>query len=238
MPIYSIQGPDGRTYSIEGPPGATREQVIAQIQAQMQPQQPAQPPEEMGLLDMTGRAFTRGVKQLGSTLGDVLPAMIGSAVGADEFAKRQMEEAAATQKEIQEKYAPRYKSYRDIEGLGDVLPYILETGVEQIPNVASVLVPGGVAGLGGRAIAGRAATEAVVSRAAAKGLEGEAAAQFAGRTAGAVAAKELAGQKVGQAAGVYLGGKKRQLHQSSKDVFHQRGSKDDQTQSCLYSGTA
>lgn len=31
MPIYSIRGPDGRTYSIEGPAGASREQVIAKI---------------------------------------------------------------------------------------------------------------------------------------------------------------------------------------------------------------
>ncbi len=38
MPLYSIQGPDGRTYELEGPEGATREQVIAAIQAQMQGQ--------------------------------------------------------------------------------------------------------------------------------------------------------------------------------------------------------
>ena len=55
MPLYSIQGPDGRTYSIEGPPGATREQVIRAIQARMQePAQaitapPAPQPEESGI---------------------------------------------------------------------------------------------------------------------------------------------------------------------------------------------
>ena len=38
MPLYSIQGPDGRTYELEGPEGATRDQVIAAIQAQMQGQ--------------------------------------------------------------------------------------------------------------------------------------------------------------------------------------------------------
>ena len=38
MPLYSIQGPDGKTYELEGPKGATREQVIAAIQAQMQGQ--------------------------------------------------------------------------------------------------------------------------------------------------------------------------------------------------------
>lgn len=56
MPLYSIQGPDGRTYSIEGPPGATREQVIQAIQARMQePAQtitapPVPQPEQSGVL--------------------------------------------------------------------------------------------------------------------------------------------------------------------------------------------
>jgi len=34
MPIYSIKGPDGKTYSLEGPAGATREQVIQEIKKQ------------------------------------------------------------------------------------------------------------------------------------------------------------------------------------------------------------
>ena len=216
-----VRMPDGTIIS-GVPDNITKSELLRRYESYQKTQQP-EPTKDTGLLDMTGRAFTRGVKQLGSTLGDVLPAMVGSAVGADEFAKRQMEEAAATQKEIQEKYAPRYKSYRDVEGIGDVLPYILETGVEQIPNIASVLVPGGVAGLGGRAIAGRAATEAVASRAAAKGLEGEAAAQFAGRTAGAVAAKELAGQKVGQAAGVYLGSYALNSPEIFQNIFEETG---------------
>ena len=33
MPLYSIEGPDGKTYKIEGPENATREQVIQAIQA-------------------------------------------------------------------------------------------------------------------------------------------------------------------------------------------------------------
>jgi hypothetical protein len=44
MPLYSIKGPDGKTYSIQGPAGASREQVIQAIQEkQSQPQQPQQP---------------------------------------------------------------------------------------------------------------------------------------------------------------------------------------------------
>ena len=39
MPIYSIKGPDGKTYSLEGPAGATREQVIQEIKKQQYNQQ-------------------------------------------------------------------------------------------------------------------------------------------------------------------------------------------------------
>ena len=45
MPLYSIQGPDGKTYSIEGPAGATREQVIQAIQARLQQPIPAAAPQ-------------------------------------------------------------------------------------------------------------------------------------------------------------------------------------------------
>ena len=45
MPTYEIQGPDGKTYSIDGPEGASREEVIAAIQARMQAQ-PAAPKAE------------------------------------------------------------------------------------------------------------------------------------------------------------------------------------------------
>jgi len=37
MPLYQIQGPDGKTYEIEGPAGATRDQVIQAIMAKMPP---------------------------------------------------------------------------------------------------------------------------------------------------------------------------------------------------------
>jgi hypothetical protein len=160
-----------------------------------------QPPEEMGLLDMTGRALARGTKQLGVTFGDIIPAMAAKAVGADEYAQRQMEEAAASQKEIQEKYAPRYESYRNVQGLGDVLPYLLEAGVEQIPNVATVLIPGGAAGMAGRAVAGRMAAE--------KGAE--------------VLAKQALGQKAGQAAGVYLGSYALNSPEIFQNVFQETG---------------
>jgi len=196
-----VQMPDGTIIS-GVPDNITKSELLRRYSAYQKTQEEPEPTKDTGLLDMTGRAVMRGVKQLGSTFGDVIPAMAASAVGEDEYAKRQMEEAAATQKEIKEKYAPRYESYRDVKGLGDVLPYILETGAEQVPNIASVLLPGGVAGMGGRALAGRTATEALAARAAEKGMTEEAAANLAARV---LPKAERTGQQFGQAAGVYLG---------------------------------
>ena len=82
MPLYSIQGPDGRTYSIEGPPGATREQVIQAIQARMQdaPQTvtapPVPQPEQSGffrqILDVpvqVSRGMVGGIRMLADVFG-------------------------------------------------------------------------------------------------------------------------------------------------------------------------
>jgi hypothetical protein len=66
-----------------------------------------------------------------------LPALAGSAVGADDYAKRQLQEAAQTQKEIQESYAPEVKSYKEATTPGKMGTYALESFLEQVPNVLS-----------------------------------------------------------------------------------------------------
>jgi hypothetical protein len=38
MPTYTITAPDGRTFTVEAPEGATREEALARVQAQYQPQ--------------------------------------------------------------------------------------------------------------------------------------------------------------------------------------------------------
>ena len=155
---------------------------IAEDAASIEPPDAA-PTKDTGFFDMTGRAVVRGAKQTGSLLADVLPAMAAKAVGADEYAARQMAEAEETQKEIAQKYAARYGQLSDVKGLGDVLPFIAETVAEQIPNLATAVVPGaGGAAIGARMAAGQAAktlgareaTEASARYAALKGAQGAA----------------------------------------------------------------
>jgi len=155
---------------------------IAEDAASIEPPD-AEPTKDTGFFDMTGRAIVRGAKQTGSLLADVLPAMAAKAVGADEYAARQMAEAEETQKEIAQKYAARYGQLSDVKGIGDVLPFIAETVAEQIPNIATAVVPGaGGAAIGARMAAGQAAktlatreaTEAGARYAALKGAQGAA----------------------------------------------------------------
>ena len=120
-----------------------------------------QPTKDTGITDMISRAVSRGVLQTGSALGDVLPAVAASAVGADEYARRQMAEAGETQKEIEQKYGARYKQLSDVKGVGDYVPFALETIAEQAPNLLTALIPGvGGGALAARGVAGMAAKEA------------------------------------------------------------------------------
>lgn len=148
---------------------------------------------DYGVLGSFTRGVSRGAKQLGSEFGDVIPAMIGSALGADEYAQRQMEEYAQTQAEIERLNPAQFQSRKDVKGPLSGLKYGLETIGEQVPNIASALIPGGV----GRVIGGAAA-----KRAALAGVE-EYAAQEAALMGAAesIAAKKALGQNVG----VYLG---------------------------------
>ena len=52
-------------------------------------------------------SIKRGAAQTGVLLGDILPSMVGRAVGADEYAAQQMQEAAQSQEEIAKKYPGR-----------------------------------------------------------------------------------------------------------------------------------
>ena len=130
-----------------------------------------QPTKDTGITDMISRAVSRGVLQTGSALGDVLPALAASTVGADEYARKQMAEAAETQKEIEQKYGARYKSLSDVKGIGDYVPFALETVAEQVPNMLTALVPGvGGGALAARGVAGMAAKEAAKRVAVGQGV--------------------------------------------------------------------
>jgi hypothetical protein len=152
------------------------------------------------------RAVIRGGKQVSSAFGDIIPAMAASAVGATDYAKKQMEEAAATQEEIANRFAPEVQSYKEVQGPMSALKYGVETFGEQLPNIATALIPGGVG--------------AAVGRRAAMGALG---ATELGELTAEQAASVAAKQQLGQNVGIYLGSYSQNAPEVFQNIYEQTG---------------
>ena len=105
-------------------------------------------------------SIKRGARGVASLATDILPAMVGKATGNEEYAQKQLKEAAAYQKETARLYPAEIESYKDIKGVGDALTYVKEAIGEAIPSLIPSLVTGGAAG-----IAARGATAAAMQTA-------------------------------------------------------------------------
>lgn len=163
---------------------------------------------ERGLGTLLGHGAMRGTKQLGSALFDVLPAMGASALGFEDYAKKQLLEAADTQAEIERNYPAQFKSYTEIGSPYEALQYGAETLGELAPTALGAMIPGGIAGGIGRAAATRGALAAA---------ESVGPLSLAGREAAQVAAKK-AGEEAGRTAmygGLFLGS----FAQNAPEVF-------------------
>jgi len=175
MAIYTAILPNGQPYQVQGPEGASAEDIQAaglQLYAQTNPAPYVDSGERnYSLGTAASKGLSRGTERIKSAFGDVIPAMVGSAIGADEFAERQMQEARASEGLIQRKYAPQIKSYKDVDGVGSAIKFGAETVFEQIPNLATMLVPGLAAPQVARIGAGRlAAAELAKRQTAAQGI--------------------------------------------------------------------
>jgi hypothetical protein len=91
MPIYSVQGPDGRIYDVEGPAGASEAQILGAVRRQFLTT-PAPAPEKKGsALGDIARSF--GLGAVGSTEA------LASAAGADNAAARALGRAGESLQE-------------------------------------------------------------------------------------------------------------------------------------------
>ena len=150
MPTFTVQLQDGSKYDVEAPEGTTDAQAYQYALSQVPPATP-----ELGLIDTFGGGVSRGLSRLGSTFTDIIPAMVGSAVGADEYAQEQFAEAAEKQR-ISELLNPtQFASYKDVEGIGDFTRFVGETIGEQVGNlgltVGTALTGGALAPVAGAA---------------------------------------------------------------------------------------
>jgi len=109
-------------------------------------QQNEEPKGESGFIP----SIKRGGRGIASLATDIIPAMVGKATGNEEYAQKQLKEAAAYQKETARLYPAEIESYKDIKGVGDALTYVKEAIGEAIPSLIPSLVTGGAAGFAAR----------------------------------------------------------------------------------------
>lgn len=219
MPKYIIRTPYGKSYTVNTPEGATEDDAVNYVYKKLGILQEmplldegpsaeefiASAPVERGFGRSLSRAGSRGFSRIGSMFTDIIPAVMGSAVGADEYARQQMEEAAAKEAELQRYNPPQFPSFKDVQGPGDILPFIGETLGEQGANIAAAIGTGGVGSFAGRTIARRAAQKQLDDLVAAQVAKRTAAGPAWMRGAPAPAVEEAAKATVARRAPSFLG---------------------------------
>jgi rRNA maturation endonuclease Nob1 len=213
MPIYKVGTPDGKVHKFEGPEGLSQDQVLEQANFKLSQGAAEQVQPDFTVGEMATRSLVRGGKRVASTFGDVLPAMVGSALGAEDYAKRQLQEAAETEKEIQDFYSPQYESRKDVKSISDAFGFALETIAEQGANLATILGTGGVGG----AIGKRAATKA-----AEKFIEKQGKKQV-GKQLDDLAVDIAKKTQKGQNVGVFLGSYSLNAPEVFQNIYEQTG---------------
>jgi hypothetical protein len=198
MPIFNVKAPDGSEYKIEAPEGTSQDRILQAAAEHHSSVLSSQKRPDYSFTGALKAGVGSGTERLLSEFGDVIPAIGASALGFEDYAKRQMEEAAQSQREIAAEYPEAFESYKDVQGLGDFGTFAAMEVGKQIPNIATMIGPG-VAGrvIGGR-MAGKAATEMLAARGAEKEIAKGAAERYAAQRVGA-------GKELGQNLGVYLG---------------------------------
>lgn len=154
------------------------------------------PKPDVGIGTLAKRGFQRGMGQLGIAAGDVLPAMGASALGFDDYAKQQMGDAAVSSAQLEDQYPTQFKSYKEVESLGDAAGFASETLGELGPTALGVVTPGVGAGVVGARVAANQALK--------QGLKGVAAQQATQQ-----------GAKRAMYGGVYFGS----IAQNAPEVF-------------------
>jgi len=176
-----------------------------------------------GIFKTFTQGVGRGAGEFGSLVTDIIPAMAGSALGFEDYAKEQLAEAAQKRQARELEAPPVFRSYKDVEGFGDALKFGAEVIGEQIPNIATSLIPG----VGGGVLAGRAALttagKALATQAAERGLVGEAATAFVAEGMKRAAPQVAARAGMGTNVGTFLGAYAQNAPEVFQNVFEETG---------------
>jgi hypothetical protein len=132
MPIYKVEGPDGRVYSVEGPEGASPDDVVAFVRANYKQLKPKE-----GI----GAAVGKGLESLISSGKTAIGSLTGS---PEEAAKAALERG----EDIDRRYAQQvsldkvkeaYEKKGVLSAAGEAISQVPAAIAEQVPNIATTL---------------------------------------------------------------------------------------------------
>lgn len=148
MPIYRVRGPDGKIYRVNGPEGATPEQVISVVQANLAQQKGP----EGGIIGAAKRGaeslVSSGQTALESIFGDEEEAVRAGMQRQEEIA-RKYEEPASLER-VKQAYAERGV----LGGAGEVASQVAPTISEQVPQLAAMAASARAGAMAGARIPG------------------------------------------------------------------------------------
>lgn len=175
MPRVTIPG----VGNVMFPDSMSDADIMAQAQQmQADASKPLLDPRELGIGQLIGGGFSRGIESLKGTALDLIPALGASMIGRDEYAKEQLGEYGKRMAAEEEINPTAFKSYKDVQGIGDAGSFVAETFGELGPDIISFMLGAGVGTTAGKAVA-KKGLESAVKRgatefAAKRGLTGEA----------------------------------------------------------------
>lgn len=141
MPIYSVQGPDGRIYKVEGPAGASEAEILQYVETQVAPALAAQEAEKPKKKTGIGAALSKGVESMISSGRTGISALMGSPEDAARAGLARGEDMGQRYEDqvSLEKVQQAYRERGILPAAGEALSQIPAAIAEQLPNMGATL---------------------------------------------------------------------------------------------------
>jgi hypothetical protein len=196
MPRVTIPG----VGDVQFPDNMSRDEIMSRATAmQSQASQPEYDPRDLSTSQLIKGGFSRGIEGLKGTAFDLIPALGASIIGKKDYAREQLKEYADRMAAEEEINPTAYKSYKDVQSLGDVLPFAAETIGELGPDALSFIGGAGIGTQIGKQVAKRSVKD-IGETIGKRGLTDEAAAALEKRVVGSAVAK---GANIGAKTGLF-----------------------------------
>lgn len=196
MPRVTIPG----VGDVQFPDNMSRDEIMSRATAmQQQSTQPMLNAQDLPTSQLIKGGFSRGIEGIKGTAFDLIPALGASIIGKDQYAKEQLKEYADRMAAEESVNPTAYKSYKDVQGLGDILPFAAETLGELTPDALSFIGGAGIGTQVGKQVAKRGVA-GVAESIAKRGLTDEAAAALEKRVVDSAVKK---GADIGSKTGLF-----------------------------------